>query len=116
MELIILFIPEIVNFLTKNIQERKLREQIENEIIPQIVEDLRQKLPEYMEQVGSDTLKNIEDTINLQIDSANEAIQKLRDDKKEQEVNLDEKKQALDQSLNEIADMMSEMEKDLDKE
>lgn len=115
-ELIILFIPEIVNFLTKNIQERKLREQIENEIIPQIVEDLRQKLPEYMEQVGSDTLKNIEDSINLQIDSANEAIQKLRDDKKEQEVNLDEKKQALDQSLNEIADMMSEMEKDLDKE
>lgn len=101
LELIIIFMPEVVSLFSSIIgkfQERKVREETKdkliNEIIPMIISRLEPAIDESLEKMQndmvSDVSKSINERIQIEIDGVNKAKKRLEESRREFENELAE--------------------------
>ncbi len=101
LELIIIFMPEVVSLFSSIIgkfQERKVREETKdkliNEIIPMIISRLEPAIDESLEKMQndmvSDVSKSINERIQIEIDGLNKAKKRLEESRREFENELAE--------------------------
>lgn len=78
LELIILFLPEILKVIGiggKNSQINKVKQSIENQVIPQIIEKLRPEIEKSLVEVEQTLLEELENNLNTIISVEEEALQ-----------------------------------------
>lgn len=113
LELIIIFLPEIVGVLNDLIgrsREDKLRECIEHEIIPQICEKLRPEIREALLRVEEQRLAAIEDEFQTTLDNEINALQQLKAQKEQHRVNVEQKKADLSRGIGRLKEIVAEIE------
>ena len=107
MELIIIFLPEIMeglSYLAGQSREEKLQKHIERTVIPEICEKLRPEILSAMVQTEEEQAEAIEREYQAAVDNEIEALQALKEEKEEKELDTERKKAHL-------ADGIERMEK-----
>lgn len=109
LEFLIIFLPDIVgilnNFIGQSKNEKIIR-QIENEVIPQICEKLRPNIRETLLQIEKDRFAEIDDEFQIALDSEIAALQQLKDDKAQRQINVEQKKASLAAGINRIEELI----------
>lgn len=84
LELIILFMPELFKFFSSFIegnQADKIKMKIENEMIPQIISELRPKIKESLNSIQKDMFLDIEKSIENDLKSISESLEQAKIEK-----------------------------------
>jgi len=87
-EVVILFLPEILKAFGVTGEKRKLakaEEKIQNEIIPQVIEKIEEKIHEPLDELEDELINELETRFEAQLDAETEALEqaeKMREDKK----------------------------------
>ena len=114
LELIIIFLPDIIGALNKFLgrsQEEKLRECIEHEVIPQICEKLRPEIREALLRIEDERLTEIEEEFQVTLDNEISALQQLKDEKEDRLTNIEQKKTDLTASIRRLEEIIREIER-----
>lgn len=77
LEIAIIFLPDIIRFFTKNAQERKLREQVEQQIIHTVIPEIKNKIRETLPQTFNEQVAVLINQISEQFE---EQLQQKRDE------------------------------------
>ena len=113
LELIIIFLPDIIgalNNLLGRSKEEKLRECIEREVIPQICEKLRPEIREALLRVEDERLTEIEDEFQVTLDNEISALQRLKDEKEDRLTDVEQKKAELSAGIRRVEEIIGEIE------
>lgn len=78
MELIIIFLPDILKVFTKGRQESALRDKVSGQIIPQIVENIRPEIEKSLDQMKDEMIQGAQEQIGSFIDSEVESLEAMR--------------------------------------
>ncbi len=78
LELIIIFLPEILNIFNKEREPRMLREKLVSEVIPQIISKLRPEVQSTVAELDKAMLSELEKEINESINIEIEAMQQAK--------------------------------------
>ena len=114
LELIIIFLPDIISVLNNFIgqsQSEKIKNRIESEVIPQICEKLRPNIRETLLQVEQERFAEIDEELKVALDSEIAALQQLKDEKSQRQINVEQKKAALSAGINRIEELINFIEK-----
>lgn len=87
-------------------KNEKIIRQIENEVIPQICEKLRPNIRETLLQIEKDRFAEIDDEFQIALDSEIAALQQLKDDKAQRQLNVEQKKASLAAGINRIEELI----------
>ncbi|UTO04976.1 dynamin family protein [Moraxella sp. FZLJ2107] len=111
-EIVIIFLPDIIKFLTQGAQERRLREQIEQQIvhtmIPEIKVKIRESLPGiYNEQVEM-LIKQISEQFDTQLKQKQAEIEAANAEKEAKSGALQQEIDKLQQGKQELASLANQ--------
>ena len=113
MELVIIFLPEIIGAITKlfgQSKEEKIHDKIEHEVIPQICEKLRPEIRNSMTEVEATMIEDIEREFHIAIEGEIEALEQLNNEKSQQKINFAAKKSELEEDIQHINQMIVTIE------
>lgn len=96
LEIIIIFIPDIIGFLFKNIQEKRKMEELRNEILIKIIPDLKRELSLKLPEIFSINIKKLIDNISEQFESE---LKKFQETILLQKKDMEDKKLNIEQEL-----------------
>ncbi len=102
LELILIFLPEILSTLAKYFERNKIREQIEIVIIPRICEELAPALQENMDSMRSSLMQEIEEKFQEEIEAQLKVLTQLKNNKKDKQEEIDREVQELTQDINQL--------------
>lgn len=105
MELVIIFLPEIVgtlNSLFGRSPQEQIKNKLEFEIIPQMREKLRPVVQESMSEVETQLVEQIERQFNDALEVEIDALERLREEKAQREFDVQSKRAALVEDINSI--------------
>lgn len=105
MELVIIFLPEIVgmiNQLMGSSKEAQIKEKLQFEIIPQMRDKLRPAIQESMTEIEMQTVEDIEHEFNDAIANEINALEQLKTEKAQRELDRESKKAALIEGIKSI--------------
>ena len=107
MEVIIFFMPEIISFLKGILvsEESKIQtiaEKIQNDILPQTMANLRPKILESYDKVVEDIIENTQNEFESRKTNILDALNIARAEKEKTEAEIQEKKEALQEVLQEL--------------
>ena len=89
----------------------KIKNRIESEVIPQICEKLRPNIRETLLQVEQERFAEIDEELKVALDSEIAALQQLKDEKSQRQINVEQKKAALSAGINRIEELINFIEK-----
>lgn len=81
LELIIIFLPDILKVFTKGRQESALRDKVSGQIIPQIVEYIRPEIEKSLDQMKDEMIQGAQEQIGSFIDSEVESLEAAKEKK-----------------------------------
>ncbi len=113
LELLIIFLPDIVSLLNDFIgqsKDEKLKNIIEQEIIPQICNRLLPDIRQALLKVEEEHLAEIEEEFQVTIDNEIAVLQQLKAEKQERSLNIEQKKIDLSQGINRIEELIKSIE------
>lgn len=100
LELVIIFLPEIINFFTQQQREEKARQNAEKHIIYKVIPDIERKLKEGLPEAFNDQLQlmvnQINEHIEAQLQQKQEEIEQAEKARSEQGADLDMRIQTLE--------------------
>lgn len=105
MELIIIFLPEILsalNSLLGESKEEQLRHQIEHRVIPEICEKIRPEIMKTMEEMETKMLNDLEKEYNVLVDAEVAQLKQLREDKTSKIQSGSERKKTIECVINNL--------------
>ncbi len=114
LELIIIFLPDIVgalNNLLGRSKEEKLRERIEHEVIPQICDKLRPEIREALLKVEDERLTELEEEFQATLDNEISALQQLKDEKADRVTAVEQKKSKLSADIHRLEEIIGQIER-----
>lgn len=104
-ELVIIFLPEILGFLSKifgSTPEEKIEQALRSRVIPQICESLRPKIAESLRDAEENMVREIEASFLEQMDAVREAMERLKQEKEQKQLDVDAKKRQLENGIAKI--------------
>ncbi len=81
LELVIVFLPliiKLVKFIAGSSEEEQLKSEIENKVIPEILNKLENQIEEILSKLGEEAIQNIDDKINEIVNIENETLEKMK--------------------------------------
>lgn len=102
LELILIFLPDILSFVSKYFERNKVQEQIENIAIPRLCGELAPKIKESMDSVQSSLMQEIEEKFQSEIEEQMKVLKQLQSSKKEKQEEMDGKIQVLTQDITKL--------------
>ena len=109
MELLIIFLPEIIGFVSTLIgssKEEQLRSKIIDEVIPQICEKLRPEIKKSMHDVEQQMVEDIEKDFNTAIENEIEALEQLKEEKSKREFDVSSQREMLTNDIQKVNQMI----------
>lgn len=103
LEVVIMFLPDIIKLFSN--QDKKIRNKIENEIIPQITNKIETELHESLEETKSQFINNMRDEINQEKANLNETLEKIKKDKKEKIKNVKNEKEFYKENISKLREI-----------
>lgn len=110
LELVLIFLPDILSFVSKYFERNKVQEQIENVAIPRLCGELAPKIKESMDSVQSSLMQEIEEKFQSEIEEQMKVLKQLQSSKKEKQEEMDGKIQALTQDIAKLEQVKSTFE------
>lgn len=110
LELVLIFLPDILSFVSKYFERNKVQEQIENVAIPRLCGELAPKIKESMDSIQSSLLQEIEEKFQTEIEEQVEVLKQLQSSKKEKQEEIDRKVQELTQDITKLEHFKSNFE------
>lgn len=110
LELVLIFLPDILSFVSKYFERNKVQEQIENVAIPRLCGELAPKIKESMDSVQSSLMQEIEEKFQTEIEEQMKVLKQLQSSKKEKQEEIDRKIQALTQDIAKLEQVKSTFE------
>ncbi len=110
LELVLIFLPDILSFVSKYFERNKVQEQIENVAIPRLCGELAPKIKESMDSVQSSLMQEIEEKFQTEIEEQMKVLKQLQSSKKEKQEEIDGKIQALTQDIAKLEQVKSTFE------
>lgn len=110
LELVLIFLPDILSFVSKYFERNKVQEQIENVAIPRLCGELAPKIKESMDSVQSSLMQEIEEKFQTEIEEQMKVLRQLQSSKKEKQEEMDGKIQALTQDIAKLEQVKSTFE------
>ena len=101
LELLLLFLPDIFEAVFGNIQKEKIRSTLLNTVIPDIISKLRIEITKTLDDVEEEMAEAVEKKSSLRIESEQEALRQLKEEKEKTE--------------NDMAAMKQEWKKDIER-
>ena len=89
-ELVIVFLPEIVGFFGKQQQQREIKNKIQSEIIPSIKRELRKELPKVINEQLNQMIENISESFETDLSQKREVIKQMQKERDEKLHNIEE--------------------------
>lgn len=105
LELLIVFLPDIfkmVNILVGNTEENRLSEVMQNQIIPQIIKNIRSQLDKILSEADDFIENNISTNVEEMLNLENQALTIAKNRKKDKEQEFKESIDSLDQDIAKI--------------
>ena len=109
LELVIIFLPEIIGGINKLIgqaQEAKVQEHIDRIVIPQILQKLRPEVKEALVHLEEEQAIRLQEKFALVLDTEVQALNRLKDEKNQQLSDVEQKKKKLAQDIESLRNMM----------
>lgn len=110
LELVLIFLPDILSFVSKYFERNKVQEQIENVAIPRLCGELAPKIKESMDSVQSSLMQEIEEKFQSEIEEQMKVLKQLQSSKKEKQEEMDGKIQVLTQDIAKLEQVKSTFE------
>ena len=110
LELVLIFLPDILSFVSKYFERNKVQEQIENVAIPRLCGELAPKIKESMDSVQSSLMQEIEEKFQSEIEEQMKVLKQLQSSKKEKQEEIDGKIQELTQDIAKLEQVKSTFE------
>lgn len=95
-EIVIVFLPEIVSFFGKQQQQREIKNKIQSEIIPSIKRELRKELPQVINEQLNQMIENISESFETDLSQKREVIKQMEKERDEKLHNIEEETNRLD--------------------
>lgn len=108
MELIIIFLPDILKLFGRRNEEDKLRNKV-HEIIPEIVEKMRPEIHKSLIDMREAMLQQAEAEIKSLIDGEVESLQSAKENKEKVSMDYNQKVQEVEQDINTIKDLLGQI-------
>jgi len=109
LEVIIVFLPEVIGYVFKNAQkkkqEREIKELLHTNVIPQIKRKLMTAIPPLLGEQVERVTKDISEKFETEIQRKKESINKAKAEKKDKEENNKERINQLKDAQNQIEDL-----------
>lgn len=102
LELIIIFLPDILKLFGMGKRDDSLKTKISNEIIPQIISRLQPEVEKSLVDMREELMAQMEEEIGGLIDSEMESLEAVREDKKKENRLFDENINSVQQDIDEI--------------
>lgn len=80
-ELVIIFLPEILSFVSKSFERNRISDEIENTVIPRLCSELEPKVQEQMEALQKAVIEELESRYNDEMQGQMDILQKLKEEK-----------------------------------
>ena len=113
MELVIIFLPEILgalNSILGSSREEKLQRHIEQIAIPQICNKLRPEIQNAMQDIEEEQFEMLKDKFQKTLDNEISALEKLKQEKEDQRLDVKEKQESLASGISDIKNLISNLE------
>lgn len=109
LELIVIFLPEIIGLFNKMIEkskEEKMRQSFESQIIPQICDKLRPIIREDMLKIEEEKFAEIEKEFQTMIDSEISVLNQLKSEKEQKIIDVNQKKVDLSDGIKRLEEII----------
>lgn len=119
MELVIIFLPEILGALNSILgtsRKEKLQRYIEQVAIPQICDKLRPEIKKAMQEIEEEQAEMLKDRFQKALDSEIRALEKLKQEKENQQLDVREKQESLTRGIRDIKAMIVNLENSISTE
>lgn len=110
LELILIFLPDILSFFGKINQNNKLADKVNREIIPQIVNKMRPEIEKSLMSMKDELIEQVEKEINALINAEIEAISKAEQRKKAETEEHESKVTDVDNDIESVKTIISQLE------
>lgn len=113
LEVLIILGPDLINMVSSLFgpsQREKLSKQIETQVIPKIVNDLRPKISENLKQSQSEMSDEIEKDLQDKLDNINDAIKQLKQEKTNKQLDIKQKQEKLEKGIGVIENSIQKIE------
>ena len=108
-EIAIIFLPEIISFLSKGIQEDKLKNQFRNEIIPKIKMELRGTIPATVGEQLNSMINEISDSFEQDLSEKRQLIENMEKEKKDKEELIEQEMNKLNELSHKVAQVFGKL-------
>lgn len=102
LELIIIFLPNILKLFGMGNKGESLNNKVNNEIIPQIVSRMQPEIEKSLMEMKEDMIQKVEEEIGELIDTEMESLESARDAREKASVQYDEKLNEIQRDIDEI--------------
>ena len=112
MELVIIFLPEIISLFSEIIgrsKEEQLRSKIQYEVIPQICEKLRPEIKKSMREVEQQMVEDVERDFQTAIENEIEALEQLKEEKSQLQFDVEAQRTELTNDIQRINQMIQSL-------
>ncbi|OON96076.1 MAG: hypothetical protein ATN36_06470 [Epulopiscium sp. Nele67-Bin005] len=113
LEVLILFVPDIINFFVgmfNSNQDEEFIAKIKGEIIPNIISKIEPELSHSLQQTENEMIQVIEDEFNKQIQTNITVLEDLKQQKEQQTQNIESLRNELEDDLSAIENIITQLE------
>lgn len=104
LEILIVILPDIINAFMQKIADNKLLEAIQNQVIPQIIANLRNTLDDPLAEVEITMAENLEYSVSELLKAENDALEQAKQRKSSMESDFDDYISGLEADIAQLAD------------
>ncbi|MCI7260934.1 MAG: dynamin family protein [Selenomonadales bacterium] len=119
MELIIIFLPDIlsaINRIMGKSREEELQEHIQNVVIPQICSKLRPNIQKALMELEAEQMEAMESKFQAMLNNEIRALEQLKEEKKTYHIEVENKKEQLLRGVEKLNTLVVRIEKDMTME
>ena len=109
MELVIIFLPDILKIFAKGNQSAAIKNQINDQVIPQIVEKLKPEIEKSLIDVKDKMVETASDEVTKLIDVEVEALDEIKQSRQSKIETYNHKMDDVENDIRIIKDMLNEL-------
>ena len=109
LELLIIFLPDILKIFAKGNQNVAIKNQINDQVIPQIVEKLKPEIEKSMLDVKDKMITTASDEVKALIDLEVEALDEIKSSRQDKINQYNQRKEDVEKDIAIIANMINEL-------
>lgn len=109
LELIIIFLPDILKLFGMVNQDASLRNKVNNEIIPQIVSRMQPEVENTLMEMKESMIQQAEEEMSALIDNETESLEAVKEKRKKMSNEFDEKIEEIQQDIDKINALLGEI-------